>query len=84
MMWYKTNTTENEWRGFQYEENEVIHITGISVCNSYVSAPSPIIPSRHLEIFTINVLATEKSFNNYYDQPSKISGMLYWKIVPNI
>ena len=70
-MWYKTNTTENEWRGFQYEENGVIHSNGISVCNSYISSPPPIIPPRHLDISTINVLATEKSFTDYYDQPSK-------------
>ena len=44
VMWYKTNTTENEWRGFQYEENGVIHSNGISVCNSYISSPPPIIP----------------------------------------
>ena len=71
LMWYKTNTTENERRGFQYEENGITHTTGISVCTSYISSPPPPIPPRQLDITTINVLATDNSFTTYYDQPSK-------------
>ena len=71
VMWYKTNTTETEWREYQYEEDGIAHTIGISVCNSYISSPPPTIPPRQLDITTINVLATDKSFTNYYDQPSK-------------
>ena len=70
-MWYKTNTTENEWRGFQYKENGVAFTSGISVCNSYTSTSPSIIPPRQLDIATITVLAKEKTFLNYYDEVSK-------------
>ena len=71
VMHYKTNSLDEEWKGWDYSEKGTKTSLGISVCKDYIKAPPAEIPPKPIDEAIIQSVTSTKAFQPYYDQPAK-------------